>query len=396
MCARGILLTDIALDFVRSEICAAGRGELGPGRGALRRDGGRGRCLARRRGRAAGAPRHGARRRAALRGPELRGARAARRTAGRRSARCGAFAVEHARTNGYDIPGRGVELVNCRLQRWATSRAARRNRRLRAARTEAARIGGRRVYYDPHMAGSTRRSMRARSCPPAARLTGPAVIEEMSATSIVFPGQWATLDADGNMSSDTTTTRRAGRPRGRRSMPDTHHERRRVPAPIRSRWRSSPTACSRSPRTWATSWSAPPSPPTSRSARTARSACSTRAGAARPGGAHADASRLAASARGDAAGALPPEQMKPGDAFICNDVFLARGTHLPDITIVTPVFHEGRVAFFAVNIGHHSDVGGPIPGSMSQAARGRSSRKASASRSCASCAPASSTTTCWS
>jgi N-methylhydantoinase B len=65
----------------------------------------------------------------------------------------------------------------------------------------------------------------------------------------------------------------------------------------------------------------------------------------------------------------PAEAMAPGDAFICNDVFLARGTHQPDITIVTPIFFEGRVAFFAVNTGHHSDVGGPYPGSMSQSAR---------------------------
>jgi N-methylhydantoinase B len=64
-----------------------------------------------------------------------------------------------------------------------------------------------------------------------------------------------------------------------------------------------------------------------------------------------------------------PEQMKPGDAFVCNDVFLARGTHQPDINIITPIFQEGRVAFFAVNTGHHSDVGGPNPGSMSQSAR---------------------------
>ena len=39
-----------------------------------------------------------------------------------------------------------------------------------------------------------------------------------------------------------------------------------------------------------------------------------------------------------------PEQMKPGDAFVCNDVFLARGTHQPDINIITPIFNEGRVA----------------------------------------------------
>lgn len=65
----------------------------------------------------------------------------------------------------------------------------------------------------------------------------------------------------------------------------------------------------------------------------------------------------------------PIERMSEGDAFICNDVFLAEGTHLPDITIVTPVFFEGRVRFFAACVAHHSDVGGPYPGSMSQSAR---------------------------
>jgi N-methylhydantoinase B len=65
----------------------------------------------------------------------------------------------------------------------------------------------------------------------------------------------------------------------------------------------------------------------------------------------------------------PAEAMTDGDAFVCNDVFLAHGTHQPDITIVTPIFCGGRVAFFAVNTGHHSDVGGPYPGSMSQSAR---------------------------
>lgn len=65
----------------------------------------------------------------------------------------------------------------------------------------------------------------------------------------------------------------------------------------------------------------------------------------------------------------PAEAMQEGDAFICNDVFLAQGTHQPDITIVTPIFHGSRVRFFAANVGHHSDVGGPHPGSMSQSAR---------------------------
>jgi N-methylhydantoinase B len=61
--------------------------------------------------------------------------------------------------------------------------------------------------------------------------------------------------------------------------------------------------------------------------------------------------------------------MRPGDAFICNDPYLAGGTHMPDITLIEPVFHEGRVRFFAANIAHHSDVGGSVPGSISGGAR---------------------------
>jgi len=67
--------------------------------------------------------------------------------------------------------------------------------------------------------------------------------------------------------------------------------------------------------------------------------------------------------------AWPVERMRDGDAFICNDPYLAGGTHMPDISIVTPVFVDGKVRFFAANIGHHSDVGGSVPGSISGTAR---------------------------
>ena len=61
--------------------------------------------------------------------------------------------------------------------------------------------------------------------------------------------------------------------------------------------------------------------------------------------------------------------MADGDAFVCNDPYLAGGTHMPDVSIVTPVFCEGAVRFFAANIAHHSDIGGPVPGSISGAGR---------------------------
>ncbi len=63
------------------------------------------------------------------------------------------------------------------------------------------------------------------------------------------------------------------------------------------------------------------------------------------------------------------ENVRDGDAFICNDSYLAGGTHAPDITIVTPIFWGGVCRFFAANIGHHSDVGGTYPGSVSPTAR---------------------------
>jgi N-methylhydantoinase B len=82
--------------------------------------------------------------------------------------------------------------------------------------------------------------------------------------------------------------------------------------------------------------------------------------------------------------ACPLDKIQDGDVFLCNDPYLANGTHLPDISCVTPVFIDGKVEFFAANVGHHSDVGGAVPGSIA-AARARSSRKASACRSYASC-----------
>jgi len=63
------------------------------------------------------------------------------------------------------------------------------------------------------------------------------------------------------------------------------------------------------------------------------------------------------------------EKLQPGDAFIANDPYLAGGSHLPDISIITPVHHDGVVSFFCGNIAHHADVGGTYPGSTSGVSR---------------------------
>jgi len=65
------------------------------------------------------------------------------------------------------------------------------------------------------------------------------------------------------------------------------------------------------------------------------------------------------------AAAIEYTAMGPGDAVLLNDPF-AGGTHLPDLTLVSPVFLPGRSRpdFFCANRAHHADVGGAWPGSM--------------------------------
>ncbi len=55
--------------------------------------------------------------------------------------------------------------------------------------------------------------------------------------------------------------------------------------------------------------------------------------------------------------------MQPGDVFVLNDPYHG-GTHLPDITVITPVYLDGRATFYVGSRGHHADVGGITPGSM--------------------------------
>ncbi len=58
-------------------------------------------------------------------------------------------------------------------------------------------------------------------------------------------------------------------------------------------------------------------------------------------------------------------KMKPGDVFTVNAPYNG-GTHLPDVTVITPIFDEaGRdILFFVASRGHHADIGGITPGSM--------------------------------
>ncbi|HEV7844639.1 MAG TPA: hydantoinase B/oxoprolinase family protein [Thermoleophilaceae bacterium] len=64
-----------------------------------------------------------------------------------------------------------------------------------------------------------------------------------------------------------------------------------------------------------------------------------------------------------AVAAVLGEEQRPGESWILNDPYRG-GTHLPDITVITPLFHDGELAGFAASRAHHADVGAEEPGSM--------------------------------
>jgi len=60
---------------------------------------------------------------------------------------------------------------------------------------------------------------------------------------------------------------------------------------------------------------------------------------------------------------MADHDLQDGDAWLINDPYRG-GSHLPDLTVVTPIFRDGQLACLVANRGHHADVGGSTPGSM--------------------------------
>ncbi len=56
-------------------------------------------------------------------------------------------------------------------------------------------------------------------------------------------------------------------------------------------------------------------------------------------------------------------RIEPGDVYVLNDPYNG-GTHLPDVTVITPVFDGAEILFYVGSRGHHADIGGVTPGSM--------------------------------
>ena len=70
----------------------------------------------------------------------------------------------------------------------------------------------------------------------------------------------------------------------------------------------------------------------------------------------------------EAVDAVLDRDPEPGDVFVLNDPF-AGGTHLPDVTLVSPIAPDEAIVGYAVSRAHHADVGGMAPGSMPAGAR---------------------------
>jgi len=63
------------------------------------------------------------------------------------------------------------------------------------------------------------------------------------------------------------------------------------------------------------------------------------------------------------AGIVAGIDWQEGDMIVLNDPYLG-GTHLPDVTLIAPLFHAGRLQTFVANRAHHADIGAATPGSM--------------------------------
>ncbi|TML88485.1 MAG: hydantoinase B/oxoprolinase family protein [Actinobacteria bacterium] len=66
---------------------------------------------------------------------------------------------------------------------------------------------------------------------------------------------------------------------------------------------------------------------------------------------------------------LNRDDIRPGDIFATNDPFYGGVTHLNDVVLAMPVFAEGRLVAWTANIAHWNDVGGMVPGSISNEAK---------------------------
>ena len=264
-----------------------------------------------------------------------------------------AFAAAHAERFGYARAGRAVEVTTARVRAAAreAAPALRAPARARpAARREAARPAARReatVWFPG--AGSVRAALVDREAlRPGERLAGPAIVLEDASTIVLDPGFSAELREDGLLV--VTDVAGAPAPPAGASRAD----------PVRlevmgSRFMSIAEQMGAVLRNTAVS--------TNIKERLDYScAVFDPAGGLVANAPHIPVHLGAMGATVRAVRAAIPD-LREGDAIVSNDPAQG-GSHLPDVTVVSPVFLAGVLRFFVASRGHHADLGGTSPGSM--------------------------------
>ena len=258
----------------------------------------------------------------------------------------GAFASAHRERFGYARPGRAVEVVTARVR--ATTREGAPALR-HEARGAASKFGEANVWF-PDL-GRVRAPLLAREAlAKGQRVAGPALVLEDAGTLVLDPGFVAEVREEGLLVVTDVAGASAARSRSELVRSD----------PVRlevmgSRFMSIAEQMGAVLRNTAVS--------TNIKERLDYSCAVFDAG----GGLVANAPHIpvhlgAMGATVRAVRRAIPD-LRAGDAIVTNDPAQG-GSHLPDVTVVSPVFVDGALRFFVASRGHHADLGGITPGSM--------------------------------
>jgi N-methylhydantoinase A len=110
-----------------------------------------------------------------------------------------AFGEAHEREYGYALAGRAIEIVNFRVRGLAATSADRSTVEQPEGELAQAVVGQRRFYVDPQVEWVDATVYSRHLVPLSSRIVGPAIVEDMSSTSVIFPGQVAHVDTAGNL-----------------------------------------------------------------------------------------------------------------------------------------------------------------------------------------------------
>ena len=218
-------------------------------------------------------------------------------------------------------------------------------------------VGSRRVYLGEWQEAP---NYATDSLPAGAEIAGPAILESDFTTILVWPGDYATVDSMGgialyvNLETATATLDAASDSEGADGLDSPEHDDPITLAVVEHRLESIAQEMTEAMLRTAMSQILN----SSRDFSTAilDGDCQLVAqGEGIP--VHISALPVAGAAVRDYFG----ENICDGDLFILNDPYFG-GSHLPDITIIQPIFYRGRLLFYGVNRAHHSDVGGGTHG----------------------------------